>query len=289
MDEFATPMCSVENLTVFGPGKQNNIIVDKVRKNEKFADCLLNYYFYILYNYYAMNVKNGLMREIRKKNILSKDELFKLINKHYESVSRSYFYQIVFMLIKNEVLTKIDSNTYTTDKKKYFSYLLTDDSIENIVKDYGDYTLWDTNIFNKWMNHLLNSVITFVEVDKELMYLVAGDLKKAGYNHILINPNVNEFFKYFDDHAIVVKPSVKSLVEKDHRISIERLIVELYSNKITNSLYGDTELVKMLNEIFKTYSVDLNKVFHIAKRKKIYDTLHSYLLKSVDRRYMYHD
>lgn len=236
-----------------------------------------------------MDIKKALIHEIKQKRIISRDELFKLINKHYDDVSRSYFYQIVSGLINSGLLTKIDSETYSTEKKNVFSYLLSDENIEEIVKGYGTYSIWDTNIFNKWLNHLLNSVITFVEVDKELMYLVADDLKEARYNHVLVNPNVDEFFKYFDKQTIVIKPSVKVLIENNHRISLERLIIELYSNKIAKSLYSGNELANMLNEIFKTYNVNLNRLYHIAKRKKIYDEFYSYLSNNIDRRHIYHD
>ena len=212
-----------------------------------------------------------------------------MINNAYGGVSRSYFYQIISNLIDDQYLIRIDSNTYSTEAKQKFSYPRLDDRIDHILEGYGDYVIWDTNIINKWINHLLNSTITFVEVDKELMHLVANDLKGIGYGHILINPNKEEFYKYLDNQTIVIKPFVKSLVEKDHYISIERMIVELYSNKIINSLFSDGELIDMLNEIFKTYNIDLDKVYHIARRKKIYDGLCSYLKKNIEKRFIYHD
>ena len=236
-----------------------------------------------------MNIKKELIDEINNKETISREELLSLIERCYGGTSRSYFYRIVSELIEQGILTKLDSYTYSTKTGISFSYFISDRNIELAIKGYGDYTLWDTNIINKWVNHLLNSVITFVEVDKELMHLVAEDLKNAGYNHVLVNPSVNEFYKYFDRHTIVIKPLTKSLIEKNHYISIERLVVELYSNKITKSLYSDNELINMLNEIFKTYKVNLNKVYHIAKRKKIYDKFHSFLVKYIDGRYLYHD
>ena len=236
-----------------------------------------------------MDIKKELTNAIKNKETISRDELYNLADKCYGGISKSYFYRIISELMKQGILTKLDSHTYSTKTGASFSYILTDENIDSIIKGYGDYTLWDTNIINKWMNHLLNNVITFVGVDKDLMFLVAEDLKNAGYSHVLVNPSVTEFYKYSGRYTIVIKPLVKSLIEKDHHISIERLIVELYSNKITKSLYSDNELTSMLNEIFKTYNVNLNKVYHIAKRKKIYDKFYSYLTKNIDRCYIYHD
>ena len=134
-----------------------------------------------------MNVKKSLIDEIKQKKILSRGELFNYICKHYGEVSRPYFYRIVSNLIDIGLLTRIDSETYVTEKKNVFSYSLEDKTIDIVIKDYGEYSIWDTNIFNKWLNHLLNGVITFIEVDKELMFLAASDLKEAGYNHVLGN------------------------------------------------------------------------------------------------------
>ncbi len=236
-----------------------------------------------------MDIKKELIDAIKNKEIVSRTELLNLIDKCYGGISRSYFYRIISELMKQGILTKLDSYTYSTKISVSFSYFLSDDNIESTIKGYSDYTLWDTNIINKWMNHLLNNVITFVEVDKDLMQFAAEDLKNAGYSYVLVNPSVTEFYKYFGRHTIVIKPLVKSLIEKDHHISIERLIVELYSNKIAKSLYSDNELISMLNEIFKTYNINLKKIYHIAKRKKIYDQFYSYLAKNIDRRYIYHD
>lgn len=236
-----------------------------------------------------MNIKEELINEINNKETISRIELLNLIHKFYGEVSRSYFYRIVSILIKQDVLMKLDSNTYSAKKTTSFSFSVPNTKIASFIKGYGDYVLRDTNIINKRINHLLNCVITFVEVDKDLMHLVKEELKNADYDHILINPSVKEFYKYFDNQTIVIKPLVKSLREKDHFISLERLIVELYSNKIAKSLYSESELTNMLNQIFKTYNINLNKLFHIAKRKKIYDEFYTYLFKNIDRRYLYHD
>lgn len=236
-----------------------------------------------------MSKDQTLLLELQKRKIISREDLFALIQKHYGEVSRSYTYQIISYLKEKGSLFQLDRVTYATERKREFAYSLLDTGIEPIVEGYGDYALWDTNVFNPWLNHLLGSVITFIEMDRDLMAFAVNDLKKKGYHHILINPSKAEFIKYFDDRLIVIKPGAKALVEKDHRISLERLLVELFANKLLNSLYGKSELEEMANEVFKSYHVDLAKCFHIAKRKKIEDAFRAFLFNAVEKGYLYHD
>ena len=236
-----------------------------------------------------MKFNEDLLLEIRKNETISKDRLLTILSKNYSKMNNSYAYRIISELIKNNHLYKLDSDTYTTKKKKIFSYEIDDKKLVRYVKGYGDYVIWDSNILNKWVNHLLHMFITFIEVDKDLMGIVFDDLKNHGYKNILLNPNLNEFHKYMDDILIIIRPLTKSFIEQDNKISIERLIVQLYSDRILNTLYGKSDLEYMLNEIFKTYQINLNKVYHYAKRKKIYHDFHEYLIDSVDRKYIYHD
>lgn len=236
-----------------------------------------------------MKFTDELLLEIKKNDTISKDDLFGIFRNHYSSVNRPYGYRIISELIKENLLFKLDSSTYSVIKKKTFDYELLDKRIMKYVNGFGDFVIWDSNILNKWMNHLINSVITFVEVDRDLMGLVFDELKAKGYNHILLNPNRVEFYRYFDDQLVIVRPLTKSFIEPTHKISIERLIIQIYSDKLLSSLYGDEEMIDMLNEIFKTYPINLNKLYHYAKRKKIYTKFHNFIKNNINRRYLYHD
>ena len=241
------------------------------------------------YNGYTMTINENLITEIKKRDVISRDDLFALIKKFNKEVSKAYVYRIIASLIEDGYLFKVDSNTYLTDDKNIFSYHLNEKGIEDILKGYNGYFIWDTNIINKWANHLYNNVITFIEVDRNLVSFVYLELKKNGYKNVLVNPSIKEFDKYYADHMIIIKPTPKNLVENSCHISIERLVIELYSNKIINAIYPNTEIKNVINEIFNTYKINLRKLFHVAKRKKIYNDFHSFLLNCVDRSYIYHD
>lgn len=241
------------------------------------------------YNGYTMTINENLIEEIKECDVISRENLFALIKKYNKEISRAYAYRIIASLLNDGYLFKVDSDTYLTEDKNMFSYHLNEKGIESVLKGYNGYFIWDTNIINKWTNHLYNNVITFIEVDKNIVSFVYLDLKKNGYNNILVNPNIKEFDKYYTDHMIIIKPTPKNIIEKNNYISIERLVVELYSNKIINKIYPNTEIKNIINEIFNTYKINLRKLFYIAKRKKIYNDFYSFLLNCVDRRYIYHD
>ena len=229
-----------------------------------------------------MKLSNDLITEIKQYDFISKDDLLVVLRKHYSSVSRSYAYRIISSLLNEGYLYKIDSSSFVTNTKITFDYDLSLKDLSNHINTYGDYLIYDSNILNRWINHLLGAVITFIEVDKDLMSLVYDELKAKGYNHILLNPSINEFHKYFDNELIIIRPLTKAYIESNHKISIERVIIQLFSDKILSTLYGDNELNNTLNEIFKTYNVNFGKLYHFARRKKIYSKLHDYLHNNVD-------
>ena len=230
-----------------------------------------------------------LKERIRQKQLIGKDDLFALLKECYPSMSKPYAYRIIKGLVDEGVLFRLDSTTFSSSKRNIFTYDEPDKRLVDCITGYGDYSIWNTNIFNEWVNHLLGSVITFVEVDKEMVGLVYESIKDAGFNDVLLNPNKHEFDKYFVNRLIIVRATMKSLIEKNHRISIERLIVQLYSDKLVSPLFGDVEKKNIINGAFQSHSVDINKLFHIAKRKKIFPEFYSQLIRDVERGNLYHD
>lgn len=236
-----------------------------------------------------MKINDKLVGDIKAHNILSKDELLSLINKYYSSVGVAYGYRIIASLLESKIVFKLDSNTYSTKEMAEFSYALTENKILKTVGGYGDFSVWDTNILNEWLNHLLNSVITFVEVDKDMVAFVYDALRREGFTNVLLNPNRIEFNKYFDNKMIIVRPIAKSLVERTHNISLERLIMNIYNDKLLTFFYSEDEKINILNEIFNKYQINMDKLFHIARRKKIYDEFLVFLTNNIGSRYLSHN
>ena len=243
----------------------------------------------VYYNNHAMIIRPKLIEEINQRDVISRDHLFAMISKHYESANRSYSYRIISELVRKGYLFKLDSSTYSTRAKKEFSYELTYPEIESYTSGYGDYVIWDSNIFNKWVNHLRSGVITFIEVDKNLMNFVFDSLKNKTSQRILLNPNKSEFIKYYDDRLLIIKPINQSFVMPNHKISLEGLIISLYSFKILDYIFSQDEIIDIIKQIFKDYHINLDKLFHFAKRKKIFNEFYSFLLNTVDKEYLYHD
>ena len=93
----------------------------------------------------------------------------------------------------------------------------------------------------------------------------------------MLNPSVEELYKYKTDDSIIIMNSSKYSPKKDEYIMLEKIIVDLYSNKILKSFFEEAELKNIYETIFKVYQVDFQKVFSYAKRKKIYESFIEYL------------
>ena len=81
-------------------------------------------------------------------------------------------------------------------------------------------------------------------------------------------------------YSIILISYPKYAPKKDEFILIEKLIVDMFSNRILKSVYEENELKEMYRQIFDSYKIDFKKVFYYAKRKKIYDKFKNCLIKN---------
>lgn len=225
-------------------------------------------------------INKELIERIQYYKTISKDDLFDLIQDNYK-VKKSKTYEIVNELINAGYIHRVTSNIYSLEKKKEYRYDLTNYAIKlnSVLKKYGiPYIIYETNILNEWLNHLLNNNYIIVEVENDYLSFIFDYLKENGFKNILLNPDINELDKYKEDNSIILISYPKYAPIKDEYILIEKLIVDLFSNKIIKSIYEENELNEIYKQIFETYKIDFKKVFSYAKRKKKYDKFYDYLI-----------
>ena len=216
-------------------------------------------------------------------DIITFDELCKLIKdeKHYNT-TRACIYEINRMIEDNKVY-KLSSNVYKYGSKKNFSIKKNEinvDIINSIINNYDiDFVVWNISILNEWLNHMINSNIVILEVEKTYIEFVFEHLKDK-YN-VLINPSESEIYNYSTDNTIILKPLItKAPIDyKEKAPKIEKLIVDIFSDKIINYFFDGNERKFIYQRIFDTYAVNYKTLFAYAKRRSIYEELLNYLKK----------
>ena len=154
------------------------------------------------------------------------------------------------------------------------------DIVNEINNNYDiDFVIWNISILNEWLNHLINSSVVILEVEKDYLEFIFEHLKDK-FN-ILINPSKNEIYNYSTNDTIILKPLISKapINHKENTPKIEKIIVDIFLDKIVNCFYESNERIGIYEQIFDIYSVNYKTLFAYAKRRHIYNEFKEYLEK----------
>ena len=218
-------------------------------------------------------------------NLITFDELCNNIKKEKDYTSTRACINEINKLILSRKIYKISSNIFKYGSKNLYSFekkKVITDIANDIVKKYNiDFIIWDISILNKWLNHLINSTTLLLEVEKPYIEFVFEYLKSKNKYTVLINPTKKEIYNYSSDNTIILKPLISKapINLKEKTPKLEKIIVDIFSDKIINSFYDGNEIINMYEKIFETYAVNYKTLFAYAKRRSILEEFEGYLKK----------
>lgn len=188
-------------------------------------------------------------------------------------------------LISLNIISKINPNLFRIGKINRFDYEF-DSCMSEISKEINDlypnidFCLWNVSLLNFYLNHLINVNIIVLEVEKVYIDFIFDFLKD---NHnILKNPTSDELTNYSKPGMIVLRPLLtKSPIDrKNNKIKLEKLIVDIYSDKFLNHYYEGAEKITMYEIIFNNYAINYKTLSSYAKRRNVYNDLVNYIRKN---------
>lgn len=220
---------------------------------------------------------------VENKNIFSTQKLMDNIQKENHRYKRSSLYLKIGEKVKNGDITKIGKSQYVLGSRKPFQYEIEPQiakKINRIMKDrYSsdfEYSMFEINVvLNQFLNHLITRHAIVLEVPKSFVDHVFITLKEAGIKNILSMPNRKDIFKYLEDYSIILLPLISKapIDKKSHKITIEKLIVDLISSSTLNCFYEGAELPEIINDILSNYNVRYDTLRNYAKRRNVFDKL----------------
>lgn len=216
-----------------------------------------------------------------------KEDLVDYIKKSTDYEKDSSIRWVIHELVKSGDITKVDSKHYykgvlkdyspkvETEKKKLLKKL--------INKKYPklDIVIYETNIFNEWINHQISRNVIFVEVEKYYMQDVFTYLRNHITDKILLNPTTEDFYLYAEDNIIIVSSLVSRapMNKESYEIKVEKLIVDLFSNDLVSKLFSQSEYAAIIDNLFRTYKVNIKTIYSYAKRRNLIDITKKFVKK----------
>ena len=174
-----------------------------------------------------------------------------------------------------EISTKLKA--LNTKLKKHFPYL--------------KMCLWRTSIINEFMIHQPGKFYILVEVEKDATESVFYFLKDNKLN-VFLEPTADIINKYASNEqdAIIVSSLVSEAptqnVQGVNSITIEKMLVDIFSDPIIFASQQGSEMKTIFKEAFSKYTINENRMLRYADRRRKKESFRNYLTKSNFRQQM---
>lgn len=211
---------------------------------------------------------------------ITKSEYEKIVHQFSPECSQDAIYWQLRKLQKKGIIKKIGRGIYTVcdNEKEKWEYTyehseLMEEIVERIEKEYPllDFQVWEFIQLNEFVNHLIGKNVIFIEVERMLEETVFEMLSKH-YPRVLLCPEQELFYTYFQENMIVVQ---KLLTEAPKPIQgtksscLEKILVDLFSNKLTGQLIQGAEYPLVFEEAFSKFYIDEIKLMRYARRRNL--------------------
>jgi hypothetical protein len=147
---------------------------------------------------------------------------------------------------------------------------------------YVNFCIWNTSILNEFMKHQPGVFNFIIEVEKDATQSVFYFLKELKYP-VFIEPTSDILEKYLpiDKEAFIIKPLVSEaptqLVNGISTVSIEKLLVDIFSDDKIFAAQQGSEMRTIFNEAYLKYTVNQSKMLRYANRRRKKELFEEYL------------
>ena len=132
------------------------------------------------------------------------------------------------------------------------------------------FTVFETTLMNEFLNHLVAQNTVFIQAEKESNIFLFRFLQEQGYHDLLYRPSGKDFSLYWVKDCIVVSDLISEapiLVDEPHSICLEKLLVDMYTDKLISTTYSKAEFPEALHLAQSQYQVNTAKLLRYARRR----------------------
>ena len=132
------------------------------------------------------------------------------------------------------------------------------------------FTVFETTLMNEFLNHLVAQNTVFIQAEKESSIFLFRFLQAQGYHDLLYRPSGKDFSLYWVKDCVVVSDLISEapiLVDAPHSICLEKLLVDMYTDKLISTTYSKAEFPEALHLAQSQYQVNTAKLLRYARRR----------------------
>jgi hypothetical protein len=213
------------------------------------------------------------------KAMFSRNELFDFFHHINPDWKETTFRWKIHDLKNKQIIRQISREFFTLSCKPVFVPNISEQEFKIFSKISKQFPMlktciWSTQIVSEFMLHLPARFIIVLQVEKVALEPVYDFLKAQKYKHLFIQPSEKEIERYvYENDSTIV---LQSLVTKSPVIEIntlttvtlEKLLVDLLSDKKLFATFQGSELIHIVNTAYNRYSMDFTRLFHYAGRRR---------------------
>lgn len=229
-----------------------------------------------------------LKKEFKDRDTFSREELYKFYSKFNPNLKETTFRWRVWDLKMNWIITPISKDLFSFIYKPIYIPEIGNNEIRTYEKIHKQFPtlkhcIWSTKIISEFMLHQPWRHVTILEVENDALEPVFHYLKDINIRNVFFQPNEKEIDRYvFEvESAIILRTLISKApiqrVNKFYTITIEKMIVDIFCDKILFNAYQGSELSTIINNVYHRYAINFTKLFSYANRRRKEDELMEYL------------
>lgn len=224
-----------------------------------------------------------------EKRIITEQEIIDTLKKENSNITDTDMKQKLFHYYKDNGLQSIGSHHYAKSDFIYDYELGTfaEDIRTKLNAQYPEISLaiWETRILNEWLNLLIAKNTIIIEVPKYFLDIIYDAISEIRENQIvLVNPNIEEYFRYQRNDLIVLKALLdRAPITKKGHLTIEKLFVDLLCDKFLNEMFDSYTIQKIIQDASVSYAINEKKLLAYARRRGKYNEVSMVWRKINDR------
>ncbi len=184
----------------------------------------------------------------------------------------------IYHLKEKKIIRSIKKGIYTLSYKPVYKPEIDNkqrDLFLKINKQFIDIKacIWTTRGLSEFMLHIPSKNSIIVEVENDAIETVFHFLKDANVKNVFLQPTEKEMEMYvyeLEDPIIIKSLVTKSPLKKQKKVSsplLEKILVDVFSDKIVFNAFQGNELSTIFNNAYNKYEINFSKLLTYAKRR----------------------
>lgn len=226
-----------------------------------------------------------------KKEIFTRQDIFETVHSIDNTFRETQMRNLMEQLLARGTIVRVGRNMYSKNQnKKKFSAELSGDAkeIKFLLKEkypYLQFQIWEMTCLNEFLNHLIAHNRIFVDTENDSCESVYTALADRYNGRVLLKPTEKELSYYCGENSIIIDRLVGEYpidTRDAHEIRLEKIVVDLFSNKILQSMVSKGDYPELLNRMFEKYIINQNTLFRYARRRNKADEIAEYIKNNTD-------